>query len=169
MNAMNANLQQPPVIVKLLRSFIMRDKAQIQLHTHTHTYIYIRFNLGIMIWVASFDYLLPTADRISRAPPLYPCLSCSPACPANNMLTPIPCRLSLLHWDLSLFLSLSVPSCNFLARHQRHLHLRLHLCLQLGLADRHLTLDSKLNDENFLNDNDDDDDDDVVQPVEETR
>lgn len=124
-----------------------------------------------MIWVASFDYLLPTADRISRTPPLYSCLSYSPACPANNMLTPIPCRLSLLHWDFSLSLSCSVPSCNFLARHQRHLHLRLHLrlhlCLQLGLADRHLTLDSKLNDENFLND--DVDDDDVVQPVEETR
>lgn len=128
-----------------------------------------------MIWVASFDYLLPTADRISRAPPLCPWLSYSPACPANNMLTPIPCRLSLLHWHLSLALSLSVHSCNFLARHQRHLHLRLQLrlCLrlrlflQLGLADRHLTLDSKLNDENFLND--DDDDDDVVQPVEETR
>lgn len=45
-----------------------------------------------MIWVASFDYLLPTADQVS----------CSPACPANNMLTPIPSGLSLR--SLSLFL-----------------------------------------------------------------
>lgn len=87
MNAMNANLkqqQQPPLIVKLLRSFIMQDKAQIQLPTHTHIYVYIQFNLGIMIWVASFDYLLPTAGGTVLL-----LLSSSPACPANNMLTPI--------------------------------------------------------------------------------
>lgn len=41
--------------------------------------------------------------------------------------------------------------------------------MHLGLAHRHLTLDSKLNDENFLNDDDDDDDDDVDQPEDVLR
>lgn len=88
------------------------------------------------------------------------------------MLTPIFLVIScsaLGYLLRSLCLSFAVPSCNFLARHQRQLHLQLHLFLQLCLADRHLTLDSKLNDENFLNDDDDDDDVDVDQAAEAVR